>query len=121
MQKLVFETTYLLKFVEPHGRSSGSNPWSLRQMGIYQRFETDTRIQSCILLQRSIRLKAMMKESFERKTTDNSYLLQHWSSIHLLMIASISSNWDSYAKFLDQKIDVIVSSLIYFPPVKTKL
>jgi len=100
-----------LKFVELHGRSSGNNPWSLRQMGIYQSFETDTRIQSCILLQRSIRLKAMMNESFAKGTTDNSYLLQHWSSIHLLMIASILSNWDSYAKFLDQKIDVIQNSV----------
>jgi hypothetical protein len=106
----VFETAYLLKHVELHGRPGAMIPWSIRQFGIYQKFETATKRSSCIFVQTSLDIQRRLAEVQKDHRTSKD-VIDHWTCLHLLCIGTLSKNWAAYIKFLDKKVAEIVSEL----------
>jgi hypothetical protein len=107
---LVFETAYLLKHVELHGRPGGITPWSVRQFGLYQKFDSLTNRSSCIFIQTSLDIQRRLAEVKKERQLYQD-ILSHWTCLHLICIGTLSKNWAAYIKFLDKKVAEIVSSL----------
>jgi hypothetical protein len=108
LQEFPFEICYLLRHVERHARPDTVIPWSVRQMAIYQKSNPYTKDSSCIILQPSQDFMRRMQELSEchRQSSDFN---SHWTCLHLLAIRSLGQNWPAYIKFLEIKIDKIVS------------
>lgn len=107
---VVFETAYLLKHVELHGRPGTMTPWSIRQFGIYQKFDTVTKHSSCIFIQTSLDIQRRLAEVQKDQKTSKD-VIDHWTCLHLLCIGTLGKNWAVYIKFLDKKVAEIVSRL----------
>jgi hypothetical protein len=105
---LVFETAYLLKHVELHGRPGGITPWSVRQFGFYQKFDSHTKRSSCIFIQTSLDIQRRLAEVKKERQMYRD-VISHWTCLHLIGIGTLSKNWAAYIKFLDKKVAEIVS------------
>ncbi|KAI9774961.1 MAG: hypothetical protein M1840_000177 [Geoglossum simile] len=97
-----FETAYMLKYVECHGRPGTTNPWSVRQMAVYQNFNDSTKLSSCLLIQTSVRAQKGISEAVQ--DGDTARIFDHWSCLHELYLGTLSDNWAAYIKCLDVKI-----------------
>jgi hypothetical protein len=105
--QVVFETCYLLKHVELNGRR-GPNPWSVRQMGVYQKFNIAEQRGKCILIQPSLELQRRLQEELD--DGDNyGELIDEWMNVHSQCINTLSRNWLAYIKFLEKEVAKIVS------------
>lgn len=107
---LAFETAYLLKYVELHGRPGGITPWSVRQFGLYQKFNSATRRSSCIFIQTSLDIQRRLAELKKERQLYQD-VISHWTCLHMICIGTLSKNWAAYIKFLDKKVAEIVSRL----------
>lgn len=65
------------------------------------------KVSSCILIQTSAHTQKRISEL----ATDGGLeeLPNHWTSLHQIYLATLSSNWAEYIKFLDANIFKIVS------------
>jgi hypothetical protein len=108
----VFETAYMLKYVEKHDRMDRDIPWSVRQMAVYQRFETSTKQSSCILIQASAKAEKRLAE-----VTGDDALKSHWAALHQCVLGTLSYGWAQYLRFLDIKISeaVCTTSQVFDP------
>jgi hypothetical protein len=97
----------VLKYVEFHGRPGTIIPWSIRQLAVYQRYDTSTKLSSCVLIQTSDRVQRRFFELAE--DGDIARFPSHWSSLHKIYLGTLSNNWAAYIKLLDTKIEEIVS------------
>lgn len=103
----VFETAYMLKYVECHGRLGTIIPWSIRQMGVCQRYNISTKLSSCVLIQTSDRVQNRIFELVE-----DGHIARfpyHWTFLHMIYLGTLSNKWTAYIKLLDSKIEEIVS------------
>jgi hypothetical protein len=107
---LVFETAYLLKHIELHGRPGGLTPWSVRQFGLYQKFDSFTKHSSCIFIQTSLDIQRRLAEVKKQRQTYQD-AISHWTCLHLICIGTLTKNWAAYIKFLDKKVAEIVSCM----------
>lgn len=100
----VTETCYLVKHIERNGRDSCQNPWSIRQIGIYHKRNSQKDEDVFISLNPSDsfsgRLRAIHKDG-------NSSV--KWEGIHILALASTSRQWGAYFNEVDEKINELVS------------
>lgn len=95
----------MLKHVE--SKSGSSIPWSIRQMAVYQKYNTSTRTSSCLLVQTSV---AVERRIFElAQNGEIAQLPDHWKNLHEIYLGTCSSGWSDYIKFLDEAISEIVS------------
>ena len=98
------EITCVLKYPESNGRTDGASPWSLRQTGLYQKFEPLTKRSLWVLLNPTRNSVA------EQKVFD---LLQRSSSLMtpgeepqllgLLLLSIYSRNWRTYMAYYEEK------------------
>jgi len=86
---------YSLRYIEKTGRDT--HPWSMRRMGIYQRYDFDSASSIWILLQPIPKAKELATSSVESKS--RLLLLRH-----ILLCSSKIQNWRYYLKDLQQKI-----------------
>jgi len=89
-------------------RTGGMTPWSVRQFGLYQKFDNSTERSSCIFIQTSLDIQRRLAEV---KKDSHTYqdVISHWTCVHLICIGTLSKNWAAYIKFLDKKVAEIVS------------
>ena len=104
---IVFETAYLLKHVELHGRPGGITPWSVRQFGLYQKYNSVTKRSSCIFVQTSLDIQRRLAE-VKKERQNYQDVIKHWTCLHLICIGTLSKDWAAYIKFLDKKVAEIV-------------
>ena len=78
-----------------HGRNT-QNPWSLREMCVYQQYDAEKKQTKWILLQPPDRLL----ERIERDRTVHANVLH----IHILCMTVAESNWTSYINYLRMEV-----------------
>jgi hypothetical protein len=106
---IALKTGYMFKHVE--SKPGPQIAWSIRQMGVYQSYNTSTRTSSSLLIQTSA---AVQKRVFElAQNGDISQLPNHWKNLHEIYLGTLSNNWSDYIKFLDEEISEIVSNAKY--------
>lgn len=109
------ECCYMLKYVDLHYRTTESDrPWSVRQLGVYQKFDFSTKRNIYILLQPSDRVIEVIKETldFNASGGDLKYgFCNDWTQLHLLCLGAIREHWREYINFLDAKVIAMAGRL----------
>jgi hypothetical protein len=106
---LGFETTYTLNYVELNNRPSDSNKWSIRQMGVYQRYNTATMDSNCILIQSSNQAQRRILELSNDSGLGN--LANHWSILHEVYLGTLGQDWGLFLQSININIGSTVSIL----------
>lgn len=78
-----------------HGRNT-QNPWSLREMCVYQQYDVERKQTKWILLQPPDRLT----ERIEGDRTIHANVLH----LHILCMSVAESNWTSYINYLQMEV-----------------
>ena len=99
-----FELSYSLKHVEKNGREEG-DPWSIRQMGVLQKYDAEQDRNTIVLLNPS----AALKNRSDKIVYQGSAL----SQIHLLILQSTSERWSEYLQYLEAMSTRLVSALCF--------
>ena len=105
---VVFESAYTLKHVELNNRS-GNNQWSLRQMAVYQRFDTSTKILGCVLIQTSTQVQKRILEL--SKDGGLAELSNHWTILHEVYFGTLGQNWAMFLQSINIEVGSTVSHL----------
>lgn len=98
----------MLKYVEMHGRSGTSMPWSVHQMATYQKVNIKTQVTKIIMVQVSADVRRRIQEVAESDESCQD-LSEHWASLHTLLLGTLNRNWAAYIKCLDIEVDKLVS------------
>ncbi len=107
------EICYNLPYMARNGRPTG-NPWSQRQMGVYQQFFRDGRRAWWIFLQTLPGLCKQLRELLHVQPSDdaswNAY--RHPMLLHLRILLIAAREWHSYIDDLENQHSVIVSKTL---------
>ncbi|MCJ1453190.1 hypothetical protein MMC28_003536 [Mycoblastus sanguinarius] len=103
----LYELCYNLQFFELNGRSVNT-PWSLRQTGVYQKVNFQTKTTVWILLQPSKRAEKRLKDAFGSRTSQtpltemNSPMKLHQPFLHVAV-----SGWNEYVAYLRKDVNAL--------------
>ena len=95
------ESCFLLQHVEQHGREGQSDPWSIRQTGVYHRSDKALNQDTDLIVNPSDRLQERLKEL---KTSTSAA-----ANVSLLLMSTTTRNWRPYLDYLESRLDVLVS------------
>lgn len=110
---LGIELCFLLKYVEFDVGSSSPALWCVRKMAVYQKVNMRSQETKCILIQPSADVQRR-KEEVSQSTEACGDLSEHWTSLHLLLLGTLTRNWTTYLKYLDISVEHLVSRTSYF-------
>lgn len=105
---LGIELCYLLKYVEFDVGSSSPALWCVRKMAVYQKVNMRSQETKCILIQPSADVQRR-KEEVSQNTDACGDLSEHWTSLHMLLLGTLTRNWTTYLKYLDISVEHLVS------------
>lgn len=109
LPKRGYELGYSIKYVEKHGRKL-ADPYSLRETGVYQKWDPASRRGEWIFMQPSESIKSFLETRFPRTTErDAEFLFQ----IHTAILIKASSNWRFYINYLEDVFSKIVDRGFY--------
>lgn len=100
---LSFEISYTAKHVEEHGRSEVYDPWSIRQLGVYHKYDAARNQNIFILLNPSTPLT----KRFEEMDPGTSAL-----GIHCLILGAMTERWTQYLAYLEFQCKTISKKAI---------
>lgn len=95
-QNGVQEIAYLVKHVEEHGRSELSNPWSIRQMGVYHK-KGGPSGDVFIIINPSLPFRQRLKDVKHAQRTPSP------GEIHLMIQSCTMEKWRWYISNLEKK------------------
>ena len=97
--------TFVLKYPENNGRSDGANPWSNRQTGVYQSFDSRTQTTLWILLNPKPQSAAddRIKDLFSTGTDGFLHLQEQRPLVGLIVLSSYMLNWRTYMAFYEKE------------------
>ena len=95
------ESTFLLKYVERHEREEQSDPWSIRQMGIYFQAKKPLGQNAFVLVNTSKRVQQRMKAA--------SGSIFGAAEMHLLLLSTIMHGWRDFLDYLEHRLNAVVS------------
>ncbi|KAI9785127.1 MAG: hypothetical protein M1839_000765 [Geoglossum umbratile] len=90
-----YELCYNIRYVEKNGRNSG-DPWSLRQIGVYQQWKPDSRNSTWILLHPSENIHKRLHEIMGKMPLKSESPML----LHILFLSSTAYNWGDYIEDL---------------------
>ena len=102
------EVCYNVRYMERNERNRGSS-WSLRQTGVYQRYDTIKKSSVWILLQPSDYMRRRLSETLKQDCNfhdDNSIGPLH---LHGLFLSASERNWSDYIEHTQREIESLVS------------
>src|SRR4051812_26343954 len=110
------ECCYLLKYVDLHHRDvEKDRPWSIRHMGIYQKYDFSTQRSIYMFLQPSDHITQLLTETLASNHPDPTMkedFCVDWTHVHLLCIGAIRDHWRDYINSLDSKVIAMVCSFL---------
>jgi hypothetical protein len=95
------ESCFLLQHVEQHGREEQSDPWSIRQTGVYHRSDKALNQDTDLIVNPSDRLQERLKEL--KASTSAA------ADVSLLLMSTTTRNWRPYLDYLESRLDILVS------------
>jgi hypothetical protein len=101
------ELCYNLRFVQHNGRTEG-DPWSLRQIGVYQKYEGTTRRSVWIFISAS----DVPQQAIEAVRQSNAFDLEPRLSgivaFHAALLETAALEWHTYLESLNAQIELLV-------------
>ena len=99
------EIMYNLRYVDKHNREL-NNPWSLRQTAVYQKYTSETRASTWILLQPSEQAYKSLRNNMA--TTGNLVYDISIFWLHNIIFRSTEKNWRHYINYLQSNFQSLV-------------
>ncbi len=96
---------FILKYPENNGRSDGADPWSNRQTGVYQSFDSKTKTSLWILLNPRPQSAAdsRIKDLLNAREDDHLHLREQRPLVGLIALSTYVLNWRSYMAFYEKE------------------
>lgn len=96
---------FIVKYPENNGRSDGANPWSNRQTGVYQSFDSKTQTTLWILLNPKPQSAAdsRIKDIFSAGADGLLHLQEQRPLVGLIVLSSYILNWRTYMAFYEKE------------------
>lgn len=102
---------YQLLYIEPNGRPSPKDPWSLRQTGVYQKYSRSGNCTFGTLLHPNSNSVAQTRlETAAETRNENHGLREHPLNMHLIILSSYFNHWQAYIESLAAEVGKIVSA-----------
>lgn len=97
---MMAESTWLLQHVEQHGREDQTDPWSIRQTGVYHSIDETSRWETFLVVNPSDRFQERAKAVGKTPSAG--------ANIHLLLLSTTTRTWRVYIDYLESRLDVLV-------------
>ncbi|KAJ6272007.1 hypothetical protein PSV08DRAFT_408869 [Bipolaris maydis] len=96
---------YNIKYVAKHGRRYPSDPFSIREVGVYQHFSSSDQQCRWVFLQAPNHLKDRLRHNLEclDNRSPTSQVLQH-----SMLLVQLSEDWREYLMYLEDEFSKIV-------------
>jgi hypothetical protein len=104
----VLELGYYIKYVAPHGRTFPKDPFSVRETGVYHKFDSASQESTWIFMQASDSFKDRLRRTYERS---NDTVPMNQFLMHASIFYSVSEHWRDYLVYLEDTF----SKLVGFP------
>ncbi|KAK6540713.1 hypothetical protein TWF694_008104 [Orbilia ellipsospora] len=106
---------YLLKHPELHGRARSKMPWTIRQVGVYQRAQSASSSNLCLFIEPSKGIRDRLETLFEDSNSEEptSILDQHWSSPHSLALSAFRDNWRAYTNYWENTVTALAVDALF--------
>lgn len=103
-----FVLCYQLLYIEPNGRPSPKDPWSLRQTGVYQKYSRSGNCTFGMLLHPNSNSVAQTRlETAAETRNENHGLREHPLNMHLIILSSYFNHWQAYIESLAAEVGKI--------------
>ena len=96
--------------MELHNRDGTTRPWSLRQTGIYQQIELQSRKSTWILLQPSEGINEGLLGRLSNKSPNLNGSNANYMLLHIHFLSLMASNWGEYIEYLWAEANTLVST-----------
>ncbi|KAH8587929.1 hypothetical protein B0O99DRAFT_601212 [Bisporella sp. PMI_857] len=100
-----FEFTYNLRYPDKHGRDL-NDPWSIRNMAVYQQFNSVTTSSSWIILQPSKACYRLLRD-FSNGSEYSQARISGLPLVNMLYFWSIEKNWRDYINYLEKELLIL--------------
>ncbi|KAI9779425.1 MAG: hypothetical protein M1839_007390 [Geoglossum umbratile] len=106
-----YEFCFLIRRFEKHGRPELKDPWSLRKMAVYQRYNFATRKSVWILIRPFEGCKSRLWRDYSTCFQDPERVEPHPMTLHILFIIFATLNWRQYLDTQRRTLSYFVSIL----------
>ncbi|QDS73383.1 hypothetical protein FKW77_007425 [Venturia effusa] len=110
MEHQSYNLGYNVKYVARHGRDCPRDPYSIREIGVYQQFCSKSRTSAWIFLQAPAKLQARLQCAFGE---DNKTTPEHQIRLHGTVLLSVSEDWRDYLSYLEEDFSRLVDRGFY--------
>ena len=96
---------FVLKYPENNGRSDGADPWSNRQTGVYQSFDSETKTSLWILLNPRPQSAAdnRIQDLLSAGADSFLHLQEQRPLVGLIALSTYVLNWRTYMAFYEKE------------------
>ena len=101
------EFCYNIKYVARNGRSQG-NPWSVRQIGVYERLNMHTGQSVWIILEPSVRAYRQFREATESQQISSGGIGSASMILHAAVLVAAGREWGEYLEDLRLQMQRLV-------------
>lgn len=105
------EFCYNIKYITRNNRTQG-DPWSLRQTGIYEKYDVDTGRSTWIVLSPSDRAYRLLQRSHTMTQPDSRDSGIPVMSLHAALLNASAHEWGQYLEDIRNEIQRLVVALI---------
>ncbi|PVI01288.1 hypothetical protein DM02DRAFT_654672 [Periconia macrospinosa] len=105
-----FDIGYNIKYVAKHGRAFPKDPFSIREVGVYQHFSGPDQQSNWVLLQASDQLKDRLRRIFQ---SDENVPPAKQFLLHSMILLDVSEEWREYLIYLEDRFSDIVDKGFY--------
>lgn len=103
------ELCYILKYVEKHEDPGPTiNPWSIRQVAVYQRFNLTSLESYQIFVRLSVAMQEGLYNALQKNPGRECEFISQWQNVHTLILKTLNANWRQYVNYLDEEVSKIV-------------
>ena len=104
---VVAELCYNLRFVQHNGRTLG-DPWSLRQIGVYQKYDRTNGRSVWIFISASDVPHQAVDAVRQSSTFNDERRLSTVVMVHAALFETATFEWRTYLESLDAQIELLV-------------
>ena len=101
------EVCYNIRYIDRNGRQD-EDPWSLRQIGVYERYSFEKQSSVWFLLQPSAHVCQRLKDDLQMKSSSTSASTDQTLLLHALIQFTASRHWMDYVDDLRLQIEKLV-------------
>ncbi|PQE07976.1 magnesium transport transmembrane region protein [Rutstroemia sp. NJR-2017a WRK4] len=101
---------YNIKYVSRHGRKFPKDPFSIREVGVYQQFSSSSQTNSWVILQAPAPLQDRLRRALGN---GNDTTPGQQFQLHPMILLCVSEDWRDYLSYLEEEFSLLVDRGFY--------